>query len=74
MHVYNSAVQVTASWRGHIPQVASGAGVEHFPYRWLLEGLLGDTMMDFGGMTGSNVTQADRAVFRSLAIRWLWPR
>lgn len=64
--VYNSAVQVTPLGEDIYHKSRLVPGVEHFPYRWLLEGLLGDTMMDFGGMTGSNVTQADRAVFRSL--------
>lgn len=63
--VYNSAVQVTPGSFARYEKSKLVPGVECFPYRSVLEGVLGDIMFDMGGMTGSNVTQAERAVFVS---------
>lgn len=38
-------------------------GVESFPYKWLLEPILGSLLMDFGGTVSSVVTQEERSVF-----------
>lgn len=40
-------------------------GVENFPYKGLLEPLLGDAMIDLGGTVSTKTTQEDRSVFTS---------
>ena len=63
--VYNSAVQITPQQIVRYDKSRLVPGVECFPYRRFLEGVLGDIMIDMGGMVGSHVTQAERTVFVS---------
>ncbi|MDD4820867.1 MAG: apolipoprotein N-acyltransferase, partial [Flavobacteriales bacterium] len=64
--VFNAAVQITPDAYAEYFKSKLVPGVEIFPYRSFFEPLLGDAMMDFGGIVGSNVTQAERTVFSSL--------
>lgn len=63
--VYNSAVQIDTQGMDRYEKSKLVPGVECFPFRSVLEGVLGDIMIDMGGMAGSNVTQDDREVFVS---------
>ena len=63
--LYNVAVQVTPSSYELYQKSKLVPGVESFPYRNIMEPLLGNTVMDFGGMVGSVVTQEEREVFSS---------
>lgn len=63
--VYNSAVQITARDIERYDKSRLVPGVECLPFRGLLEDLLGDFLLDLGGMTGSHVTQPERTVFVS---------
>ena len=63
--LYNVAVQITPSEYDVYQKSKLVPGVESFPYRSVMEPLLGNTVMDFGGMVGSVVTQEDRSVFVS---------
>ena len=63
--LYNSAVQITPDTFEQYEKSKLVPGVERFPYRRFLEGILGDIMIDMGGMTGSNVWQKEREVFVS---------
>jgi len=40
-------------------------GVENFPYKSLLQPILGDAMIDLGGTVATKTTQADRSVFQT---------
>ncbi|BAO55760.1 apolipoprotein N-acyltransferase [Nonlabens marinus] len=40
-------------------------GVENFPYKSVLQPLLGDVMIDLGGTMGTKTTQGNRSVFQS---------
>jgi len=40
-------------------------GVENFPYKSLLQPLLGDAMIDLGGTVSTKTTQKERGVFKS---------
>jgi apolipoprotein N-acyltransferase len=39
-------------------------GVENFPYKGILQPLLGDAMIDLGGTTATKTTQKERSIFK----------
>lgn len=63
--VFNAAVRLTPESYSQYFKSKLVPGAEIFPYKSILEPILGDAMMDFGGMVGSNVTQSERTVFHS---------
>ncbi|WP_268223812.1 apolipoprotein N-acyltransferase [Sinomicrobium oceani] len=63
---YNAAVQInkTDSLQFYIKSKLV-VGVEHFPFRSILEPVLGNIMIDLGGSISSRAVQDERSVFTS---------
>lgn len=61
---FNSALFVTTT---HIPEIYNKSklvvGVEHFPFRSVLQPLLGDVMIDLGGSMSTLTTQKEPNIF-----------
>lgn len=61
---YNSALWVTPDHQYDLYHKSKPVvGVEHFPYRSVIEPLLGDQMIDLGGFTQTITRQDKRSVF-----------
>ncbi|MCX2680222.1 apolipoprotein N-acyltransferase [Galbibacter sp. EGI 63066] len=64
--IYNAAVQIGKS--PSTPKYIKSklvVGVENFPFKNILKPLLGDIMIDLGGIVASRATQKERSVFNS---------
>ncbi|WP_417444931.1 apolipoprotein N-acyltransferase [Joostella sp.] len=63
---YNAAVQINKSNTSE-KYIKSKlvVGVENFPFKTVLEPLLGDVMLDLGGTVAMRATQEERSVFKS---------
>jgi apolipoprotein N-acyltransferase len=65
-NVYNSAMFLNASSAIELYHKSKlVVGVENFPYKEILEPILGDVMLDMGGTIATKTTQKDRTVFNS---------
>ncbi len=63
--VYNSAMLVNQNRPVDLYHKSKlVVGVENFPYKSLLEPILGDVMLDLGGTVATKTTQEERSVFK----------
>lgn len=63
--VYNSAMLVNQNRPIELYHKSKlVVGVENFPYKSLLEPILGDVMLDLGGTVATKTTQEERSVFK----------
>lgn len=64
---YNSAMFLSASGSlGLYNKSKLVVGVENFPYKSILQPILGDAMLDLGGTVSTKTTQEDRTVFTAI--------
>ncbi len=65
-NVYNSAMFLNAETPIKLYHKSKlVVGVENFPYKSILQPILGDVMLDLGGTIATKTTQPDRAVFKT---------
>jgi apolipoprotein N-acyltransferase len=65
-NVYNSAMFLNAETPIELYHKSKlVVGVENFPYKSILQPILGDVMLDLGGTIATKTTQTDRAVFKT---------
>lgn len=64
---YNSAMFLSASGPlGLYNKSKLVVGVENFPYKGILQPILGDVMLDLGGTVSTKTIQEDRTVFKTI--------
>jgi len=65
--IYNSSIQLNAANQLHFYHKSKlVVAAERMPFMNILEPIIGDVVLGFGGMMGSNGTQENRDVFTSL--------
>jgi apolipoprotein N-acyltransferase len=65
-NVYNSAMYLSASQKSQLYHKSKlVVGVENFPYKSILEPILGDVMLDMGGTIATKTTQNKRSIFKN---------